>query len=80
MKTVVILLSFTVNTNGVVHKAVYETTFERCYEAERVALAKALEDYIDTNKAERISIESCNDTKSEPNSWLNNEAAAVVSL
>jgi len=59
MKTVVILLSFVVNTNGIVHKAEYETTFETCYEAERAALTKAWADYVETGKADEISIESC---------------------
>lgn len=59
MKTVTILLSFFVNDYGIVHLAEYETTYETCYQAEQAALEQALIDYVDTGKADKISIESC---------------------
>jgi len=59
MKTVTILLSFLINDNGIVHKAVYETKFDNCYQAEQAALDKAWVDYVKSGKASEISIESC---------------------
>lgn len=61
MKTVTILLSFLVNDYGIVHKAVYETAFDNCYQAEQAALRQAWIDYVDTGKAYEIAIEGCAD-------------------
>lgn len=59
MKTVVMLLSFLVNDHGIIHRAVYETEFDNCYQAEQAALSKAWIDYVDSGKADEVSIVSC---------------------
>ena len=59
MKTVIIILSFLVNDHGVVHLAEYETEFENCYQAEQAALDQAWVDYVDTAKADKVSVKSC---------------------
>lgn len=65
MKTVTILLSFLVNEHGVVHKAVYQTNFESCYAAEQAALDRAWKDYVETGKADEVTLESCVDSDPE---------------
>jgi len=62
MKTVTILLSFLANEHGIVHRAVYDTQFETCYQAEQAALERAWQEYIDTGKADEVSIKSCEDS------------------
>ncbi|MFT6045647.1 MAG: hypothetical protein ACI9WC_001348 [Arenicella sp.] len=57
MKTVIIL-SFLVNDHGAAHLAVYETKLDNCYQAELAALDQAWVDYIDTGKADKVSIKS----------------------
>jgi hypothetical protein len=42
-----------------VHQVVYETEFMTCYQAERAALDKAWVDYVDTGKADEISVKDC---------------------
>lgn len=59
MKTVTILLSFLLNEHGIVHLAVYDTQFESCYQAEQAAFDKAWQDYVETGKANDVSIQSC---------------------
>ncbi len=59
MKTIVIVLGFIVNDHGAVHKVAYETPYENCYQAEQAALEQAWVDYVETGKANEISIESC---------------------
>jgi len=65
MKTIVIVLGFIVNDHGAVHKVAYETQFENCYQAEQAALERAWVDYVETGKADEVSIESC-DGKEQP--------------
>lgn len=59
MKTVIILLSFLLNDHEIVHQAVYETAFDNCYQAEQAALSKAWIDYVDSGKADEVSVVSC---------------------
>jgi len=59
MKTITILLSFAVNDHNIVHLADYQTSFTDCYQAEQAALNQALVDYVDTGKAHKVAIESC---------------------
>lgn len=63
MKTVTILLSFLANEHGIIHEAVYETAFENCYQAEQAALEQAWVDYVDTGKANQVTIISCSKSK-----------------
>jgi len=63
MKSITILLSFIVNDHGIVHQVEYQTQFKDCYQAEQAALNKAWIDYVDTGKADEISIKSCQGPK-----------------
>ena len=47
------------NDHGIVHLAEYETEFENCYQAEQAALDQAWVDYVDTAKADKVSVKSC---------------------
>jgi hypothetical protein len=47
-----------VNDHGAAHLAVYETKLDNCYQAELAALDQAWVDYIDTGKADKVSIKS----------------------
>ncbi len=66
MKTITILISFLMNEHGIVHLAVYDTPFTDCYRAEQAALNQAWVDYVDTGKADEISVESCEPMVDEP--------------